>query len=259
MADSDKPASPAEHSYVLVARDYADIAHLENPSAIERILSASRTEKVAYVSALLTSGLSKYALAGPKVAFAAAAVEALTDFGKEVSKWIKDGKIPEDFSGRPSGYQTWVELLQEIDSNPIDADRLKAMKAMFLAANIVSATDGESILAYQLFQIAKNLNSGPLMLLKAVYSSYETYSKGPRTGGSIETPQWRTMMANSIGHKLSALVGRDERKLVEYGLIAPWIRTDELLVPLMDGRMTDLGIKFCRNLESYGSTVSEGR
>jgi hypothetical protein len=67
------------------------------------------------------------------------------------------------------------------------------------------------------------------------------------------------MMANSIGHKLSALVGRDERKLVEYGLIAPWIRTDELLVPLMDGRMTDLGIKFCRNLESYGSTVSEGR
>src|ERR1019366_5647801 len=102
MANSDKPASPADHSYVLVARDYADIAHLENPSVIERILSASRTEKVAYVSALLTSGLSKYALTGPKVAFAAMAVEALTDFGKEVSEWIKEGRIPENFSGRPS-------------------------------------------------------------------------------------------------------------------------------------------------------------
>ena len=85
------------------------------------------------------------------------AVEALTDFGKEVSDWIRTGKIPEDFSGRPSGYQTWVELLQEIDSNPVDADRLKAMKAMFLAANEIKATDGQSVLAYQLFQIAKSL------------------------------------------------------------------------------------------------------
>lgn len=149
MADDAKPSLPPETSYVLVARDYADIAHLENPSVIERILSSSRTEKVAYVSALLTAGLSKYALAGPKVAFTAMAVEALTDFGKEVSDWIKAGKIPEDFSGRPSGYQTWVELLQEIDSNPVDADRIKAMKAMFLAANGISATDQAAVLAYQ--------------------------------------------------------------------------------------------------------------
>ena len=54
MADDDKLDS-AESNYVIVARDYADIAHLENPSVIERILSGSRTEKVAYVSALLTS------------------------------------------------------------------------------------------------------------------------------------------------------------------------------------------------------------
>ena len=142
MADDTKSAALTESSYVLVARDYADIAHLENAGVVERILSSSRTEKAAYVSALLTSGLSKYALAGPKVAFAAMAVEALTDFGKEVSEWIKERKIPEDFSGRPSGYQTWVELLQEIDSNPIDAERLRAMKAMFLAANRINATDG---------------------------------------------------------------------------------------------------------------------
>jgi hypothetical protein len=178
MQDSDKPESPIEQSYVLVARDYADIAHLENSSVIERILSSSRTEKVAYVSALLTSGLSKYALAGPKVAFAAMGVEALTDFGRDVSRWIRDGKIPEDFAGRSAGYQTWVELLQEIDSNPTDADRLKAMKAMFLAANGISTTDGESILAYQFFQIAKNLTSGSLLLLKTTYTSYLTYSKG---------------------------------------------------------------------------------
>jgi hypothetical protein len=85
MDGDGKPEPPLGPSYVLVARNYSDIAHLENPGVIERILSGSRTQKVAYVSALLTSGLSKFALAGPKVAFAAMAVEALTDFGKEVS------------------------------------------------------------------------------------------------------------------------------------------------------------------------------
>src|SRR6266849_6749017 len=40
------------------------------------------------------------------------------------------------------------------------------MKAMFLAANRIAATDGDSLLAYQLFQIAKRLKSGQLMLRK---------------------------------------------------------------------------------------------
>jgi hypothetical protein len=57
-----------ESSYVLADRDFADVAHLENPSVIERILSGTRTEGLAYVRALLQSGISKYVLAGPKVA-----------------------------------------------------------------------------------------------------------------------------------------------------------------------------------------------
>jgi hypothetical protein len=66
-------------------------------------------------------------------------------------------------------------------------------------------------------------------------------------------------MAHCLGHQLSALVAHDERKLVQYGLIAPWVRADELQVQTMDARMTDLGIKFCKNLESYDvSTPKSG-
>ena len=82
----------------------------------------------AYVSRLLQSGMSVYLLAGPKVAVKAMTIEALTDLSKQVFAWHKAEKIPEDFSGRPSGYQTWVELLREIDSDPVDAERIKAMK-----------------------------------------------------------------------------------------------------------------------------------
>jgi hypothetical protein len=252
MSESDNPESPAESSYVLVARDYADIAHLENPSVIERILSRTRTEKVAYVSALLTSGMSRYALAGPKVALTAMAVEALTDFGKEVSRWITEDKIPKDFSSRPSGYQTWVELLREIDSDPVDLDRLKAMKAMFLAANRITATDGESMVAYQLFQIAKKLNSGELLLLNAIFKAFRAKSFPQGALLSQNVSNWRSVMANNLGHGLSSLIRQQERTLAEYNLITPIVMSGQLETIVGDpSRLSDFGIKFCENIETY--------
>jgi hypothetical protein len=244
--DSNKPAAP-ESSYVLAARDYADIAHLENPSVIERVFSRSRTEAIAYVGELLQSGVPKYILAGPKVAFTAMAVKALGDLWAEVSAWKKDGTFREDFAGRDSGRQTFVELLVEIDSNPIDADRLKAMKAMFLAANRVDATEKESILAYQLFQIAKAMKSGQLLLLKVCYESFRTgnFQRDQPVAG----PTWSAKIANNVGHCLVALVEQDEKVLVDCGLISP--RAYGAQVREVNGRLTDLGIKFCQNIELY--------
>jgi hypothetical protein len=254
MADSDKPE---EFTYVLVARDYADIVHLGRPGVIEKILSSSRADKIAYVSALITSGLPKYILSGPRVAFVAMAIEALTDLGKEVSDWIKNSKIPEDFSGRPSGYQTWVELLQEIDSNPVDADRLKALKAMFLAANDVSKMDGDSVLAYQLFQLAKGLSSGELFLLKCIYATHRT-NGWLHNATSTHAYNWRSFMANKCGHGLSALVEQNERKLAASGLISPILLQGNLeTFTERNARLTDLGIRFCENIEAYDQQITQ--
>jgi hypothetical protein len=262
-ADKKEDAKSAGPSYVLVARDYADIAHLENPSVIERILSSSRTEKVAYVSSLLTSGLAKYALAGPKVAVAALAVEALTDFGREVSEWVRTGRLPEDFSGRPSGYQTWVELLQEIDSNAVDAARLKAMKAMFLAANEINATDAQSVVAYQLFQIAKKLSSGELLLLRAVYDSSKN-NEFSGAAGNVTLEGWAQAMSGHLGHGLFTLVIRDSIALEENGLIngrvaigaAPHQQNQNWVNPI-NSRITNLGVRFCENIRNYEVLVKE--
>jgi hypothetical protein len=246
----DKPVVQPESSYVLAERDYSDVAHLENPSVIERILSASRREATAYVGRLLQSGVARYALAGPKVAFTAMAIEALTDLGKEVSEWRRVGRIPEDFSGRPSGYQTWVELLREIDSNPVDVDRLKAMKAMFLAANRINATDGESILAYQLFQIAKKLSSGELLVLKAARGIHG--APGQLAGAQ----DWLIKVSDTLGHRVTALVAQQERGLIDNGLISP--RIDQNLRVSLNpntGRLTDLGLAFCRNIDDYEAGV----
>jgi len=249
--ESDKPTSSAESSFVLAERDYADIAHLENPSVIERILSRSRSEATSYIGGLLQSGVPRYVLAGPKVAWTAMAIEALTDFGREVSEWRKAGRIPEDFSGRAPGYQSWVELLVEIDSNPVDTDRLKAMKAMFLAANQINATDGQSILAYQLFGIAKKLSSGDLLVLNETRQVH---------GGPDTARNWLAKVSNTLGHGLTALVELHERVLIDNGLIHPRI-DQNMRVNLENGRLTDLGLAFCRNIDQYQreSGPSEGR
>jgi hypothetical protein len=249
--DPDKPASLPESSYVLAERDYADIAHLENPSVIERVLSRSRTEAAAYIAQLLQSGVPKYILAGPKVAFTVMAVAALSDLGREIFAWTKAGRIPENFSGREAGRQTWVELLVEIDSNPTDAERLRAMKAMFLAANRVEATDGESIVAYQLFQVAKKLTSGELLLLKAVYETSKA-GRWPHGGESAHANFWRRTMASKLGHQLSALVQQNERALTQYGLLTPIYMSGNLELISEDyARLSDLGIRFCENLQNY--------
>jgi hypothetical protein len=256
-SSSGKPASAPEPSYVLAARDYADIAHLENPSVIERILSGTRSQGLAYVSALLQSGVSRYVLAGPKVALTAMAIEALTDLSREILAWRKAGTIPEDFSGRPSGYQTWVDLLKEIDSNPVDGERLKAMKAMFLAANQTNATDGQSILAYQLFQIAKTLTSGELLLLKAVFEAYRNSVFGAPTQ-RVTLDGWAQTMASRLGHGLSTLVIRDSVALEQSGLLNARVvvgsaphQTNENWVLPVNARITDLGMKFCENIRNY--------
>jgi hypothetical protein len=246
MSNSDENSlPPPEQSMVLSPRDYADIVHLENPSFVERMLSTSRAEATSYVGALLSSGLPRYIVAGPKVAFTAAIVQVLGDFWREVCDWRKTGRIPEDFTGRPFAYQTWVELLKEIDSDPVDAERLKAMKAMFLAASKVGTADGEAIVAYQLFQIAKTLRSGELFLMKASFS----WCKSGSRNEFVDPQQWFQLISETMGHNLHALIIKDETVLVDKGLLAG--RTPTNKIPTLNGRLTDLGLRFCKNVEAY--------
>jgi hypothetical protein len=239
----------SEGSIVLADRDYADVVHLENPSVIERVLSTSRAEATAYVGRLLESGVQRYMLAGPRVAFTAVALEALSDFWKEVCAWRKAGKIPEDFSGREYPYRSWIELLMEIESNPIDTDRLKALKAMFFSGNRTNATDGEAIASYQLFQIAKRLTSGQLLYLKASYEIYK--AQDFRTGVTESAPRWLEKVGVRIGHKVIGLLDQDDLSLIGHGLLTDRYHGDKSGVSETNAHLTSLGIKFCENIEAY--------
>jgi hypothetical protein len=178
--------------------------------------------------------------------------------GQELEDLRAKGKIREDFADEKYkyGFKSWVELLTIIDEETPDADRLEALKAMFYAVNKVNATDGERILSYQLFQIAKKLTSGEILLLKAIFETYKSRDFDPNRGNTIPLIHWAQKIASRLGYGLTALVLRDGRALVEQGLISrrlnsPDLADDQQAVLNSSARLTDLGIKFCDSIQSY--------
>jgi hypothetical protein len=251
MEDEHAGASLPDPTYIIRQRDYADVVHLQNATAMQRFLEQPAETIAGQMADWLLAGGKALILAGPKIAMAAITVKALEQFGKELSNWRKNGSIPEDFAGRSPGWQSFVELFAEIDSNPTDEERLDALKAMFLAANKVNATDSERAVAYQLFQVAKRLNSGEIFLLRTIYGTYLSQSVTGQT--VINLQRWAEQMAARMGHQLSALVLRDERMLVDQGLISARLNNppNEAVRADATARLTDLGTRFCQNIETY--------
>src|SRR5262249_8674650 len=110
------------------------------------------------------------------------------------------GKLPVDFAEKKHGYNTWVDLLKLIDDECPDEDRLEALKAMFYAANKVNATDGERIVAYELFQIAKTLSANELLILRVLW---ELEKEGH---GAIAAGQFYKEAQQRLGHTQTDLV-----------------------------------------------------
>jgi hypothetical protein len=178
---------------------------------------------------------------------------------QQVSLEIKElrdkGRIPKDFADEKKykyGFRSWADLLKAIDEDPPDADRLEALVAMFYGANKVNATDAQKMLGYRLFQIAKRLNSGDLLLLRTLYDAFTNHNY---QNGSMNLSEWANKVAKLQGHNLTALVIKDERKLVEEELISGYrdatVTAFNQVVLENNARLTDLGVAFCQNIETY--------
>jgi hypothetical protein len=166
----------------------------------------------------------------------------------EVEDLRKKGKIDDNFGDRKYGFQSWVELLNIIDEDAPDEDRLEALKAMFYSINKVKATDAEQIIGYQLFQIAKKLTSNELLVLKAVYELQNKEKNMQGIGGFV---QWAQAVSRHLGHSLTSLVDHADKALVENQLLTERLHADRSGIHWLNWRLTDLGLRFCENIERY--------
>jgi hypothetical protein len=89
---------------------------------------------------------------------------AQKQINREIKELRNQGKI-RDFTEDELGTTTWAELMKEIDDGMPDTDKLEAMKIFFIEVNRTNATDEQRMLNYQLFKIARGLDSGKLLIL----------------------------------------------------------------------------------------------
>lgn len=178
---------------------------------------------------------------------------AVDQINREIKELREEGKI-RDFTEDERGTTTWAELMKEIDDGVPDTDKLEAMKIFFIEVNRVNSTDEKRMLNYQLFRIAKSLDSGKLLILRATYAM-----KGEVGTGEWTIQRWADAAAKKLGHGLTGLVLKDEAALMELGLISP--HRDVTVGPpnasarIDNGRLTDLGIKLCETIQNYQDRI----
>jgi hypothetical protein len=246
-----RPISMADEqrTYIVKKRDLADIIHLEDAGALEVFLQ-NPLGVIAQATVEFFSHGPK-ALVGPGVRIVQGALKGnlFKRLAMEVEDLRKKGKIDENFGETKYGFQSWVELLSIIDEDTPDEDRLEALKAMFYSINKVNATDAEQILGYQLFQIAKKLTSNELLVLKA---AYELRNEGKTTvTGQGAFRDWAQAVSGHLGHSLISLIDHADRALVENQLLTDRFHGDRSGISWPNWRLTDLGLRFCENIERY--------
>jgi hypothetical protein len=221
-----------EESYVVKARDLDLIIRSQNEKALEELIKDPLSTIAAVITEYLSHGAG--ALLSPVVRIAHGALKGklLQQFAVEIQDLRRKGKLPEGFANQKYGYDTWVDLLKIIDDEAPDEDRLEALKAMFFAANKYNTTDGEKIVAYQLFQLAKDLSSNELLVLNALW---RLYNEGQTM---IDVHTFRALAQRLLGHSVTGLIDIGYRGLTEHGLASGYA-------------LTDLGREFCANVQSY--------
>jgi hypothetical protein len=230
-----------EETYIVKHRDLSEIIRIQNQSAIEEFLKDPLAVVAGAVNGLLLHP-SVLASTAVRVAHAALKGQLFQQFASEIKDLQAKGKLPEDFSANKNGYNTWVDLLKIIDDECPDEDRLEALKAMFFAANSVNAADGERIVAYELFQIAKSLSSNELLVLMTMWKLLKSGRLTTVIGGHVD--RFQEEVSRALGHSQKHLVLLGYRRLPDKGLVDSY-------------QFTPLGQKFCENIQTYRTERGE--
>ncbi len=234
-------AITSQESYIVAQRDLGEVLRQQNQDAIEEFLK----DPLATVAGAVTELISHptvFASVAVRVAHAALKGRLFQQFANEIKDFQTKGKLPADFSANKNGYNTWVDLLKIIDDDCPDEDRLEALKAMFFAANAVNATDGEHIVAYELFQIARTLSSNELLVMMTLWKLTKSGRLAAVVRGNAD--QFWQEATKVLGHSVSDLVVLGYRNLPEKRLAESY-------------QLSPLGYKFCENIQTYRIKRSE--
>jgi hypothetical protein len=244
-------------SYIIKPKDPSAIIRLQDSAVIEQLLENPPAVLAELLAGWFSVGNGFMAAAGCRIAQAAFKGRVFQQFASEFKQLRDKGKIPDDFVGKKYGYKSWVELVTILDEELPDEDRLEALNAMFYSVNKIGVADSERIANYQLFQIAKRLTSGQLLLLKVAHE--RATEAGFLPNATLGANNWLELLAQKLGHRITGLVEQDERVLMQNGLLTGRSWSDGSGINDGNGRLTPLAFKFCENLKTYRTDLDDAK
>jgi hypothetical protein len=239
-----------QNSLITRPRDYSNIIHLQDPTVLEDFLKEPLTFIAETITGVLAVGKIGTMVAGGRIVQALLKGQSFKQWGREFRALRDGGKIPSDFADGKYGFQTWVELMTIIDEDSPDTDRQEALKAIFYAVNKIGLEDKDRVVAYQLWQITKQLNSGDLLLLK-------TLNERGHLGGTIYD-QWLAALTGFSGLGFQELVELHVKRLLEFRLL----EEDRGAATRRPARLSMVGHRLCMNIATFridlDSATSQG-
>lgn len=237
-------------SLVFRPRDEFDIFKLQHPRFLEEFLDQPLTYIAESVMGALETGTRGLTMAGGRIVQALLKARLFQQWNEEFRTLRELGRLKEDFADTKYGFQTWVELMTIIDEESPDPDRLESLKSMFYAVNKVNADDSARIQSYQLWRLAKEMNSGDLLVLKVAYENLN------RTANA-DWGAWMDHVAKLSGLGYRELVERHEKRLIEMAMLTPRFRVTgdgpgiESGIQKNNNRLTEAGVRFCQNIQTF--------
>lgn len=243
-----------ENESVLTAPvEHYDIAKLQLETEFEKFLEHPLTQTLEAITGAFAVGVKQLGLATGRMAQAILKGKMYDQCAEEWRTLRNAGKLPDNLGETKRGLPTWAELMRIIDDECPDEEKLEALKSMFYAVNKTNAADWERIQAYQLWNVTKQLTSGELYLLRCVKQEINFLNGASGYNG------WASHMAKKTGYTAISLISLHEKRLTELFLLSPRSYGDLSGIDNTNGRLTDLGLRLCANIETYEIDLDQAR
>lgn len=235
-----------ENAGLLKLNTFGDVkAFLEKPTiAIAELLTG----------VLANSGLlpSSYVLSAGRIVQATIKGKLLTQFGHEIEKYRSEGMIKQDYFATNKNQATLLEFLQFLDSEIPDDEVFKAMKSIFFCGVASDADKKQEEVAYQFLILCKKLNSMDVLILKTCFDIYQGRNLENVNTGITSFSDWVNTVSVKIGYDLPELIGAEDDKLVDLGLLSGRSFSDKSGIRVgNEFRLTKLSIKLCEYITRW--------
>lgn len=236
------------------------IVKFKDGKSVQDFFKNTISDMVACAAGLLTIDKNDYILVAGRLIQAGIKSNMLKQLGKEIKDLTDKGKIKTKWFKSEYCRMSFLELLNFIDSEVPDEERLKAMKALFFVSAEISSSEQQMRLSYELCLICIKLNSGDILILNSAYKLYSDQSLAVKYNinkGDHGVSGWLSGMSRVVGHNIPSLIENHEDNLMKLKLITRRTYNDlSGFEPTPYYRMTELGYRLCDFVLKFDNLIS---